>query len=201
MKVLVLESEQGAAGEAVRSLQAAGHEVFRCHEQGDHPFPCSALVPGGACPLVEERVDVALTVRSEPDERVFPLEDGVACALRYRVPLVVAGAPAGNPYEGWRPVMIEGTDVAAACEQAARSVNSEMSDAATSMLRSIMERGGHDTGAASVSVVRNASVLEAALTVPAGVDRQTIDSASMRVAGVLRSLDRTARGIDVTVAS
>lgn len=128
MKVLVLESEQGAAGEAVHDLQVSGHEVFRCHEPGEHPFPCNALVPGGMCPLVEERIDVALTVRSEPDERVLPLEDGVACALRCRVPLVVAGAPAENPYEGWRPAMVQGSDVAVKCEQAARSVNSEISD-------------------------------------------------------------------------
>lgn len=119
MKVLVLETEQGVADEAVENLRAAGHEVFWCHEPGRRLFPCGGLVRGSTCPLVEERIDVALTVRSRPDGRILPLEDGVACVLHCRVPLVVAGIPSGNPYEGLRTLVIEGDDVAAACEQAA----------------------------------------------------------------------------------
>lgn len=201
MKVLVLESDQGAAGVAVGNLEAAGHGVFRCHEPSAHPFPCGALERGGVCPLVKENIDVALAVRSRPEDRPLPLEDGVACALRYRVPLVVAGDPSENPYESWHPVVVEGDDVVAACEQAARSVNLEMSEAATAMLRAALELSGHDTEAASATVARNAGVLEAALTIPPGVDKRAASEASVRVAGALRLLDRNARGIDVSIAS
>ena len=119
MKVLVLEAEQGVADEAVHNLRAAGHDVFWCHEPGGRLFPCGGLVRGSACPLVEERIDVALTVRSKPDGRILPLEDGVACVLHCRVPLVVAGAPSGNPYEGLHTLVIEGDEVVGVCEQAA----------------------------------------------------------------------------------
>lgn len=37
MKVLVNESEGGAADRAVEQLESQGHEVLRCHERGDGP--------------------------------------------------------------------------------------------------------------------------------------------------------------------
>lgn len=131
MKVLVLEGERGVADEAARNLQAVGHEVFWCHEPGERVFPCGGLVRGSTCPLVSERIEVALTVRSEPDGRILPLEDGVACVLRCHVPLVVAGAPSGNPYEGLHTLVVDGDDVVGACEQAARSTGSDIGRAAS----------------------------------------------------------------------
>ena len=56
-------------------------------------FPCSALTDDG-CPLRRNIVDVALTVRQRPRSQPAPQEDGVTCALRTHVPLVVAGATA-----------------------------------------------------------------------------------------------------------
>ena len=39
MRVMVVEADRGDANRAVRDLEAAGHEVLRCHEQGLGPFP------------------------------------------------------------------------------------------------------------------------------------------------------------------
>src|SRR5205807_4199387 len=63
LKVLVLESDQGAADVAREELTAAGHVVLRCHEPGAPAFPCNALAKDQRCPLDAADVDVALDVR------------------------------------------------------------------------------------------------------------------------------------------
>ncbi len=106
-----------AADATVRQLTKAGHRVFRCHEPGKPEFPCRALAGDGPCPLSDPGVDVAVTVRTHPDTRPTVREDGVACALRAHVPLVVAGRVMLNPYEEWADEVVEDGDVVAACER------------------------------------------------------------------------------------
>ena len=119
LNVLVLESDRGAATEAVAELQAAGHTVLRCHDGETPAFPCSALTEDG-CPLRRNIVDVALTVRRRPRSQPAPQEDGVTCALRTHVPLVVAGATMLNPYDTFAAEIAQGADdIVGACERAA----------------------------------------------------------------------------------
>jgi hypothetical protein len=101
MDVLMLETEPGAADSAIEELGDRGHHVFRGHEPGSPAFPCRALEGRGPCPLADPGIDVAVTVRDHPGTRPSLFEDGVACALRARVPLVVAGRATLNPYEDW----------------------------------------------------------------------------------------------------
>ncbi len=91
MDVLVLETEPGSADWTTDELTDRGHRVSRCHEPGRPAFPCRALEGQGPCPLSDPGIDVAVTVRAHPGTRPSPREDGVACALRARVPVVVAG--------------------------------------------------------------------------------------------------------------
>ena len=55
----------------------AGHQVLRCHEPGESPFPCNALIAGRQCPL-----DVGF------DSSLLELRDG----FREIMPLVRASA-------------------------------------------------------------------------------------------------------------
>ena len=102
MRVLVVESDRHTADQAIADLRAAGHEVARCHERGLPAFPCNALADGGTCPLDSgSGVDVLLDYRAHPHPRPTRFEDGVCCALRHQIPIVVAGASALNPFDHW----------------------------------------------------------------------------------------------------
>ena len=72
MRILVVESDRHTADQAIADLQAAGHEIARCHERGAPAFPCNALSDGGSCPLDSgSGVDVLLDYRviRIPDRR------------------------------------------------------------------------------------------------------------------------------------
>lgn len=84
----MVESDQGAADEVMRRLQDAGHEIEGCFGSGMRAFPRKALATPGRCPLDTAEVDAVL-VRRRPWPRPTPREQGVTCALRAGVPLVV----------------------------------------------------------------------------------------------------------------
>ena len=125
MRVLVLEGEGGAATDAVTELEANGHAVVRCHEPGAPAFPCAGLA-GGGCPLEGDGVDVALTVRSAATGAPSPTEDGIACALRARVPVVVAGAGDANPYAAFGGTTVGATDLAGALAEVVRDARPDL---------------------------------------------------------------------------
>lgn len=198
MHVLVLESDPGAAQRAVHRLSDAGHRVSQCHESGDDAFPCRGLT--GPCPLDAGDVDVVLTVRGRTRPRPVALEDGVVCGLRHRIPLVVAGRSALNPYEQWASVTIDGDDdVVTACESAVVNPLPTHSEVAAAAASDVLLR--HDIAADGVSAVvhRRDGRLEALVTVP--IDDAPVTMITTRVVSALRALDPHARAIDVSVNS
>jgi len=117
--VLVVGTEDWANEQAAAALEAAGHIVLRCHEPGERPFPCNALIPGRRCPLLVG-FDVVLAVRTRPAPVPSPGEIGVVCALGRNIPLVVAGL-LGDKHFGEQATVVVGRneDLVAACEVAA----------------------------------------------------------------------------------
>src|SRR3954451_20397307 len=118
-RVLLIPSDDEPHAALENTLRGSGYEIRRCVEAGAGAFPCAALLPDGAgCPLDDGLVDVALDVRDHPWPNPTPLEAGVRCALRVRVPLAVAGRVAFSPFEGLASVTIDGTESAVdACER------------------------------------------------------------------------------------
>ena len=104
--VLVVGTDDWAIQQAADGLQADGVRVLQCHQPGEPAFPCNALIEGRTCPL-DIGFDVALTVRGRPLTRPADGEMGVVCALRHRVPLVVAGMATNNPYNKWAARVVE----------------------------------------------------------------------------------------------
>nr|SBP00003.1 hypothetical protein BN4615_P9519 [Nonomuraea gerenzanensis] len=84
------ESERAAAAVPAALLAAEGHELAFCHGADDGGAPCAGLAAGRRCPLSEGGVDLVVDVRPAPG-RLTLREAGVLCALRSRVPLLVAG--------------------------------------------------------------------------------------------------------------
>jgi hypothetical protein len=196
MKVLVLESENGAAAIATAQLERAGHEVLRCHEPGARAFPCAGFGSSG-CPLEQEGVDVVLTVRSRPSAQPAPLEDGAVCALRRHVPLVVAGRAGANPFSTF-PVTIAGRDIVAACEEAATGPLVDHEAVAQRALDESLLANGLDDSDARATVRRRAGRITTSLRFPTETPERTRAMASVRVVGALRQFDPYNGGIDVS---
>ena len=200
MKILVLDSDgEGGGREAAVTLQAAGHEVHRCHEPGAPAFPCNGLAGTAACPL-DGVVDVAVVVREHPWPRPTALEDGVSCALRHAVPLVVSGRTALDPFDGFATEAIEGTrGLVEACERAVAAPLPRHGEVASEMAAEVLARHGLDTDGARAEVHRQNGRLRVSLEVPVPVDTALSGMLATRVAGRLRQLDRHASAIDISV--
>jgi len=198
MDVLVVEAEPGAAAGAVAQLEAAGHRVHRCHDPGEAAFPCVGLLDDGACPLDTAPIDVALTVRAGHAGLPTIHEDGLRCALRRRLPVVVWGGADPGPLAEVQGTILAAppADVVAVCEAAAREA-ADHARVATEMLRRTLEKAGVEPGAARASVTRREGRLAVLLDVPPGLPARLLDVLAVRVTAALREYDPHAAGIDV----
>jgi hypothetical protein len=200
MNALVLESEPNTADATIEQLTNAGHRVFRCHEPGKPEFPCRALAGEGPCPLSDPGVDVAVTVRAHPDMRPTPREDGVACALRARVPLVVAGRAMLNPYEEWADEVVEDGNVVAACERVVSTPSRDHSEVARDALREAVRRRAGSAGGADAVVWRDHNRLRVRLEGLDDADESVRGLIAADVAAVLRAFDAQISKIDIALA-
>jgi hypothetical protein len=199
MRALVLESDRRAADKAVLDLQAAGHRVERCHEVDLPPFPCNALCGNESCP-VESRggVDVVVDYRAHPHPRPTGLEDGVTCAVRHHVPLVVAGTSALNPFDRWTTAIATDDDIVEACERAARQPIERLAAPARTEVRRRLGSRPALAARADVVVRRSPRELNAVVSVPA--EAAELDGPlAVAVAGVLRALDPYSSRVNVAV--
>ena len=192
LNIMVLESEPGAADQAVRDLAEAGHSVLRCHDPGAPVFPCRGLVDESTCPLRSHAIDVALTVRSGVSLQPAASEDGARCALMRHVPLVVAGPSVFDPYADLEVRVVEPAgDIVAACEEAAENEMAEYAQRAESVVKS---------AAATVTVVRKDGGLCVTIAGLGACTEHERRAAVVRAFGALRGIDRSARTIDVSLA-
>lgn len=199
MRVLVTETTPGASALVTDQLQAAGHEVMRCHTAGAPAFPCTGMADG-PCPI-EVGIDVALTVRRRPQSSPATTEDGVLCALRARVPVVIAGQTLFQPFSGFDAVEVSGdADVVAAVEVAARGRRPQHEAVAASILQTTLTTAG-ETDPAEVRITRSRDGLAVELCVASTVSRAVQSRAAVRVVGALREFDRHAPRIDVSFAT
>jgi len=200
MRVLVLEGERGAADQAAAALAEAGHDVARCHDTGSAAFPCRGMLEGQECPLESDQVDVALVVRGEPGDEPTAGEDGVRCALRRYIPLVVAGEVSRSPYTDWAAVVAPGNDaIVDAVGEAVSSPLRRHADAARRSFRSVLEHHGIDSAGADAEVMRTGPDLQVILRPVGTVDHTVAEMASVRAVGAVRDLDPYPRVIDVTI--
>jgi hypothetical protein len=200
LNVLVLESEPGAAGTAEFELERAGHRVLFCHEPGRPAFPCNAIAEHGKCPLDTVPIDVALDVRPRPRSQPAPREDGVTCAIRRHVPLVVAGPAALNPYDGYATEVLDRSyDVVGACERAAAAPLPEHTAAANGAMHEVLVRRAL-TAAPDVAVLRRHGRLVIEVTGAGALEPPVRSVAAVRMTGAVRAVDPDADGIDVVYA-
>lgn len=194
MRILLTESDAGGADAATATLEAAGHEVLRCVEHDAAAFPCTGLSTGD-CP-VDGRVDVAVTVRSEPHPGPTERETGVVCALRHHVPVVVSSVDEADPLATWSTATVTGatTDLLAAVDAAAHG---ELTDHA----RVAAEEAGHQLIGGAFTVVAHRRARGVVVTVRTSdvLDPRRKENLAVQVAGAVRRFDADAEVIDVAV--
>lgn len=184
-----------------RDLEAAGHTITRCHDEGAPAFPCRAVIDGERCPLESEDVQVAVAVRLQEEPAGHsPEEDGIRCALRHRVPVVLAGAAAESPYAEWAARSCDLDHVVETVETVAESPLAQHSRAATRSFRAVLAQHDFDPVPASATVTRSGRDLKVTLSYPGDLDRRVAEMASVRVVGAIRDVDPYASKIDVDVS-
>lgn len=200
MRVLVVESDRHAADAAAVDLQAAGHHVLRCHEDDLPAFPCNALCDAGTCPIEDDAsVDVVLDYRTRPYPRPTAFEDGVSCALRHHIPLVVAGTSALNPFDKWTTAISASDDrIVETCERAAQQPIERLAAPARAEVRRRLVAQGVVADTADVVVRRSGGQLDAIVHIPQEAG-EVDDALAVAVAGVLRALNRHASRVNVAV--
>jgi len=203
MKVLVLEKQTGASGEATLNLADAGHEVVRCHDADEAEFPCHGMTQD-RCPLDAGDVMVALMVQAPEGSGVVgdAAEDGARCALRHHIPLVVAGGSERSSLEAWASAVVrDDASLTAVVETVGQQPSPRHGAVAEGAFAGVLEVHGLDPALASAVVVRLGGDLHVELCPTGPVDRQILEIASVRVAGALRRFDAFPRAIDVVVSS
>jgi hypothetical protein len=201
MRVLVVESDRRAADGAIEELRAAGHHVMRCHESDLPAFPCNALCGGDECPLENDAgVDVVVDYRTRAYPLPTPYEDGVSCALRHHVPLVVAGTTALNPFDKWTTAIAKtDKEVVAACERAIDVPIEHLAAPARAEVRRRLRLQPGVAEATDVVVRRSRGGQLDAIVRLADEADEVDDELAVAVAGVLRANDRFASRVNVAV--
>ena len=198
MRVLVVGTGPAGVRRASDELRDAGHDVVRCHEEGEPAFPCAALRDDRGCPLEHAPVDVVLDVHDDSTATPSPFEDGVACAVRRHLPLVVAGSGV-HPYSRWVTREVDqDADLVTVCEEAAASPSEGHSSVAAEAARDSLEHAGVDPHGTSARVLHRNGSLLVMLTLPA--HPEALESMVVaRVVTAVREYDDHARGVDVTI--
>lgn len=91
-----MSSDDGVYETTRELLEKGGCDVARCKETPASTFVCHGFV--GRCPIDDGVAAAVVTGSDSGDGRP---EDGASCAIRRRVPLVVAGKLGDHPYGQW----------------------------------------------------------------------------------------------------
>jgi hypothetical protein len=187
---------------AATALREAGHTIHVCHDPENNDFLCTGM-HGNACPLEAVPIDVAVDVRPFPLPMPTLEEDGIRCAVRRHIPLVVAGETSTNPFAPWTTAEACGANIVESVETAVTTPLADLSERATEVLRDNLGRGGATAGDAHVEVRRRAGRLSVRIIASgAGTDPEldrALARASIRVHQEVRAIDDRARGVDVGI--
>lgn len=199
LDVLVVESELRAADSAVAELEAAGHRVHRCHDEGTHGFACNGVADSGSCPI-DDHIDVAWVVRSRVRPTPTALEYGVRCAIRAGIPIVEDGSETLDPFMPWIAARHQpGADIAATCTEVAHLAFEPLSRNITARIAALLVSNtiNPDEVRCHIDALHHRLAVHLALPVP--VERSIQHALAVRVLDAVRSSGRTFGEVGVHV--
>lgn len=192
--VLVPDGRGPLAAGVVDTLERAGHRVHTCLEGSDDEG-CRQLVDS-SCPLDTAPVDVAVEVGPSP---AASLDNGALCAVRRRIPLVLADPPVGHPLEAWASRTTPASGVAAAVADVMERPLPDHSEAARRALLHELRGHGRSSDLATVEVFRLPGRLLIQLRHEPAMSHTEAERIATHVTQAVRDFDRWAPKVDVTV--
>jgi len=195
MHVLIPDTTTGDARRIADDLVARGHEVHTCGT-GDGRVSC-AMLGELPCPLDATLVDVAVAVRPPGD--AAGTGDGALCAIRKRIPLVLAGDHIDHPLLPWATAAAISEDAADLAEEVAGDPLSDHSHLARRALVDQLAHQGLAAEGAHAEVRRRDGTLTVDLWPGCPIGRWASGVVADHVLQRLRAFDRWARIVDVTV--
>jgi hypothetical protein len=198
MQVLVVESHEGAAERLERALCERGHVVHRCHEERHERTGCRALDAEDGCPLDRQRIDVAVDVRRTHHPAPRPLEQGATCAIRARVPMVLAGVATDSRLERWATSVAVG-DVPAVVK-AIEAVDGSISPMHQQVVDEALATLAPD-GDTSAVVRRRPGQVLVELVLPPEVTAAEGERLAVRLVAAVRRFDPVTAIVDVSRTS
>jgi hypothetical protein len=198
VQILMTEIVTDRARTAVSLLEARGHEIVTCGDGTERLVTCAAL-RGRPCPLDAHSIDVALHV--DRDETPGLQDEGVLCALRRFVPVVVAAADPGSPGEPfgrWATAVCDLDDLGATLAAAAVAPLLAHGAAAEKAANKVLASAGcAETWRAVVR--RDGRRLVVELRSEAPVHPELCGRSAVRAEGALRMIDALSHAIDVEI--
>ena len=200
MQVLMTELATDRARTAAALLEAKGHQVVTCGDDVPRTVSCAAL-RGEACPLDAQSVDVALHVEGSDPPGLA--DEGVLCALRRFVPLVVATrghGSAADPFVDRAFLVCELDELERTLMQAAAAPLPAHSAAAARAANAVLASAGSVNSWQAVASRRGGRV-RVELISDQPVDRETSSRSAVRAEGAIRELDTLTASIDVEIVA
>lgn len=198
LDVLALENRRGDARVAISELEARGHRVQRCHEDGEAPFPCRGVVDPNDCPL-EGPIDVALVVRHHIRPHPSDDESGVACAIRAGVPVVEQGSSILDPFDAWITARVDDLSVADTCEQAVTLFHEPLIADIRRRCTPLLDAAGIDPSKVACAIELDWPQLRVRIALPAPVSSGMRDSMAVRALDAVRAGRRSYEKVNVQV--
>lgn len=200
LDILVMEAQPYADHEAIEALEAAGHRIHRCHDEGSTGFPCRGAVDRDACPL-DLDLDVALVVRRGVRPQPSPLEAGVTCAIRADVPVVELGTDLLDPYAPWIERRIaSAAEAPSVCIDVASRRRAPLRRAIEARIAALLRAAGMDAADVECTIGGGSMSLQVHLALPHPVGMRVEHALAVRVLDAVRSSGRTYGRIDVSVS-
>lgn len=198
LNVLALENSRGSARVAVAELEARGHLVHRCHEDGATPFPCRGVVDPSDCP-VEGPIDVALVVRHHVHPHPSDDESGVSCAIRAGIPVVEQGPSIRDPFDAWITARVDDRSVAETCEEAVTLFHQPLVADIRRRCAPLLDAAGIDPSRVACEIELDWPQLRVRLDVPGPVSSGMRGSLGVRALDAVRAGRRSYEKVNVQV--
>ncbi len=206
MKVLMVENSSESAQRIAEQLKSVGHSVYSCHDASEiEGLGACVALQHQQCPMDLAPMDLFLDVRS-PDGthsgiEALLMEEGVLCAARRKIPVVIAGEMNNHPFKRWAAIEHHGLPNVAVLEDVASAPLPDHSAVAAAALRATLRAHGITVDKAEAEVRRRDGGLLLHVDFSPSTDASSAQAVAIKVGQAVRQIDPWAPSLDITLSS